>query len=245
MAWGGVTAAQAVAAERRSEAQRLASLGQLLDERSAATELAASTAGVIEAAGETESPLAETHDALAAAHADLTTELARLLDRGTPISMIMAQSRLLVGDVRQLMARLDEHSRAVVDHGRSVRTASPLASEASLIALDEAVASLAVVPQGLPRSYSGRAALVADVLTAAVAATESHAAVKAEQDRLAAERAATEAARGSGGSSNALGSFRDQMKAERIAAGCTLLSETPTELVWDCPPEYWDNLYSN
>ncbi len=194
MIWGGTAAAEAVAAERRLEAQRVGALGQLLDARSAAGELLATTAGVIATADEAASPVPDAHEALLDAHRDLVTELARLLDRETADSVIVAQSRLLDNDVRQLITRLDTHTRAVVDHARGVRVAAPLASAASLAALDAATTELAVEPQGLPSSYSGRAALVADVLTTAAAVTASHAAAKAEQERLEAERAAAAAA---------------------------------------------------
>lgn len=245
MVWGGTTAAQAVATERRLEAARVADLGLLLDTRSSSTELLAATAAVIGTAGETAPVAPEAHAALVAAHEALVLELDRALDRETPLDLIVAQSRLLSGDLEALIDSLDAHTRAVVDHARAARAAAPLATAATLAALDAALAELAVVPQGLPSSYSGRAVLVADVLTTTAAVTASHVAAKAEQERLAAERAAAEAARGSGGgSSDPLSAFREQMKAERIAAGCILLSETPTELVWDCPPEYWDNLYN-
>ena len=247
MVWGGTTAAQAAATERRLEAARVADLGALLDTRSSSTELLAATAAVIGTAGEAAPVVPDAHAALVAAHEALSLELDRSLGRETPHDLIVAQSRLLTGDLDALIDSLDAHTRAVVDHARAVRAAAPLATAATLAALDAALAALAVVPQGLPSSYSGRATLVAEVLTATAAVTASHVAAKAEQERLEAERkAAEEAARGGsgGGSSDPLSAFRDQMKAERIAAGCTLLSETPTELVWDCPQEYWDNLYN-
>lgn len=194
MVWGGTTAAQAVATERRLEAARVADLGLLLDSRSSSTELLAATAAVIATAGETVSVVPDAHAALVVAHEALALELARALDRETPHDLIVAQARLLTGDLEGLIDTLDAHTRAVVDHARSARAAAPLATAATLAALDAALAELAVVPQGLPSSYSGRATLVADVLTTTAAVTASHAAAKAEQERLEAERAAAAAA---------------------------------------------------
>lgn len=194
MVWGGTTAAQAAATERRLEAARVADLGLLLDSRSSSTELLAATAAVIGTVGETASVVPEAHAALIAAHASLTLELDRALDRETSHDIIVAQSRLLQGDLEALIDSLDAHTRAVVDHARAARAAAPLATAATLAALDAALADLAVVPQGLPSSYSGRAALVADVLTTTAAVTASHAAAKAEQERLEAERRAAEEA---------------------------------------------------
>jgi hypothetical protein len=192
LTWGGVATAQAVAADRELERLRVADLALLLDARSASTELLAMSGAVLDTAGDEPSVVPAAHEALQDANDSLVEELARALDAETPHDRIIAQSRLLLGDQGGLTDALDDYTRAVLAHARAARTAGPLATAPTLAALDSAVLALAVVPQGLPSSYSGRAALVADVLATTAAVTASHAAEKADQDRREAERRAAE-----------------------------------------------------
>lgn len=236
--WGGVATAQAVAADRERERLRVADLGLLLDARSASSELLAMSAAVLATAGDGPSVVPTEHAALQGAHDELVAELARTLDAETPHDRIVAQSRLLLGDREALIALLDAHTRAVLAHARAARAAAPLATAPTLAALDAAVLALAVVPQGLPSSYSGRAGLVADVLTTAAAVTASHAAEKAEQERLEAERRAAEEAaarRSSGGSSAPDGN--EMIRQWMLGMGCTFIAQINHNTSdWDCPP---------
>lgn len=236
--WGGVATAQAVAADRERERLRVADLGQLLDARSASGELLAMSTAVLATAGEVPSVVPDEHAALQDAHDALAAELARALDPETPHGQVVAQSRLLLGDRDELITLLDAHTRAVLAHARAARAAAPLATASTLAALDAAVLALAVVPQGLPSSYSGRAALVDDVLTATTAVTASHAAEKAEQERLEAERRAAEEAaarRSSGGSSQLDGNAL--IRQWMLGMGCTFISQINHNTSdWDCPP---------
>ena len=192
LTWGGVATAHAVAADRERERLRVAELALLLDARSASTELLAISAAVLATAGDAPSVVPADQAQLQDAHDTLAEELDRALDAATPHDLIVAQSRLLLGDQRELIDALNQHTRAILKHARASRAAAPLASDAAFAALDAAVLALAVVPQGLPSSYSGRAALIRDVLSAGTEVTASHAAKKAEQERRA---AAEEAAR--------------------------------------------------
>lgn len=197
VAWGVTTALEAAAAEEQREALRLADLDLLLGDRSQARELLAISSTVIATVTESGVDFA----ALAAAHDELADELARPLDRETAHRSIIVQSRLLASDRSRLMTGLDDQARLVISEARDARSAAPLATAATLATLDQAVAVLGAVRQGLPSSYSGRAALIAAVVDARNTVTESHAVEKAEQERLEAERleaerrAAEEAAR--------------------------------------------------
>ena len=75
MVWGGTSAAQAAAAERRAEAQRVAALGRLLDDRLAASELLAATTGVITTAGEAASLALDSDEGLLEAHGALVADV--------------------------------------------------------------------------------------------------------------------------------------------------------------------------
>lgn len=237
LTWGGVATAQAVAADRERERLRVAELGLLLDARSASTELLAMSAAVLATAGDAPSVVPADHDTVQDAHDALAEELARTLDALTPHDRIVAHSRLLLGDRDALMRALDEHTRAVLAHSRAVRAAAPLATAPTLAALDAAVLALGVVPQGLPSSYSGRAALVADVLTSAAAVTASHAAEKAEQERREAERRAAEEAARRSSSGWSAPDGNEMIRQWMLGMGCTFISQINHNTSdWDCPP---------
>ena len=247
MVWGGTTAMQAVAAERRLEALRVDALGSLLDARSEASELLAVSQSVVSSLEEQgEATLTALHHAdVQGAHGDLAAELARALPRETPISQIIAQSRLLESNVDSLEATLDAVARGALEHARSVRAAAPLATTATIADLDAAVAALSAVRQGLPSSYSGRASLVTALLAAGDAVTASHVEEKAEQERLAAERRAAEeaAARRSTGGSNSGSGLTPQewFDQKAISEGCVLIWREGNTSQWDCPPGHWMN----
>lgn len=247
MVWGGTTAMQAVAAERRLEVLRVDTLGSLLDARSEASELLAVSQSVVSSLeGQGVTTLTALHHAgLQGAHGDLVAELARALPRETPFSQIVAQSRLLESNVDSLEASLDAVARGALEHARSVRSAAPLATAATVAELDAAVAALSAVRQGLPSSYTGRASLVTSLLSAGEAVTASHVAEKAEQERLEAERRAAEeaAARRSTDGSNSGSRLTPQewFDQKAISEGCVLIWREGNTSQWDCPPGHWMN----
>ena len=238
LVWGGVSAMQAAAAQEQREAQRVAALAALLDDRSTSAELLAVSGAVL---GVVELDAAQNLDLverLASERGRLEDELDRPLDRDTELSRIVAQHRLLEGARSGLMEMLDDTARATITEARAALDASPLADERRKAELNEAINALAVVRQGQSSSYSGRAELVEAALTVAATVRESHAEEKAEQERREAERrAAEEAARrasnsGGGPSSSLEDAIRayDQVMIDR---GCTRLSATR----WRCPTD--------
>lgn len=247
LVWGGASAMQAVAAEREREAARVGALAQLLEARSESSELLAVSSQVMsptdERAGSAVAP-AE-FDALQSSHSDLQAELARALARETPLAQITAQSRLLTSTTAALMRDVDDYARAAISHARDVRAAAPLAKEGTVADLDAAVAALSVARQGQPGSYSGRAALLSEVLATSRAVTESHSAVKAEQERLEAERRAAEEEAARRAASTSRPSLRDGVNdafdAHMIAQGCTIISRSGDTTRWSCPDEDYDN----
>jgi hypothetical protein len=250
MIGGGVVARAAVLAEQQAEQQRVLALGALLDDRSAASELLASTSAVMTVLDE--APIEAEGSRVAAAlvaeaHARAAAELQRPLDRSTATTFVKSQQALLAAAIVDLVVALDDATRAVLAAGRDALEASPLAPESDRAALRSALDRIAVVPQGLPSSYTGRAALLDGALDAAQTARTSHAEEKAERERRAAEKRAAEEAAARAGSGGGGGSRRPSLmdaaeRARMLAEGCVIVRETADMIVWDCPPEYFDSM---
>lgn len=250
MVWGGVVARAAVVAEQQAENERVLALGALLDERSAAAELMATAAAVMAVLDDasSESPAAaDASGPLAAAHERVATELQRPLEQSTAMSFVRSQHGLLGAVVADLVVVLDDTTRTVLTAGRDALEKSPLAPDSERTALRSALDRIAVLPQGLPSSYTGRAAMLEGVFDAAETARDGHAEEKAERERRAAEKRAAEeaaarAAAGSGGGSRRPSLMDPAERARMIAGGCVIVRETADLIVWDCPQEYFDNL---
>jgi hypothetical protein len=195
LVWGGVTAMQAAAAHERREAHRIASLGSLLDDRSASAELLASSSAALTALHPEGATGLDVADRVRIEHDRLALELARPLDERAALTVIVAQDRLLDGARTDLMAVLDDATRAVIADGRAALERSGLATDARRDAVRAAIDAMTALRQGQPFSYSGRAAMLEATMTASLAVRESHAAEKAERERREAARRAAEEAR--------------------------------------------------
>lgn len=233
---GGLFAFQAAAAQERREAHRVDTLGALLDDRSASAELLASSSAVIAVLQSETAQHVDLVDPLLFAHERLAGELARPLEQQATLGVVIAQNRLLDGARGRLIAALDDTTRAVIADARAALESSSLASEMSRSAARGAIDALIVLRQGQPFSYSGRAVMLETALSGSNAVRASHAAAKAEQERLEAERRAAEAAARAPSTS---GGSTEMQQLEQRLMGIGCISFTPG--IWECPGNIrWD-----